>query len=301
MSILSENSVTTQTMSYNIFDLFRDWTVGGASGATGALVSQPAYNWKLDMQKGTKGSLNRRALFGGSGAAMIGEWVTVASQNALYAKSKTMSIPQTIAAPVAGAISAIPLSVCEMLMDFHRQNVMGWQLQSRSLPKTRPPSYWSTTSKIVKQHGARALFRGVRYTCLREAINSMALNIWAEKISKKTQDHFSDHPMVSHLVGGSLSGVMAAICSHPFDTMKVNSQNGIMVGYAHSKCFSAARKRYEELFLGMPKRKAFVKTSAEVFKDLYKGLLPRSITSTLFITGVYLSRPLFESALVKKE
>ncbi len=270
-------------MSTNLIN----WASGFASGTTAVCATQWLYNIKLDQQKGKKTQRNIKCLFAGLGAAIPGDALGVAIQNSVFERAKS-SLNERNAAVLGGALSAIPLTMCEIVMDFHRQNIEAYGKTTRVLR----PSYLQTIIKLVNQNGPLVLFRGMKCTMGREAINALAWTLWTNRISESIEPHVSN-PLISRIAGGVLSGLLAAVISHPLDTAKVKLQNGMTTGYLHTEMLSAVRKSCTTECAKNGTTQGIINVSHAIAKEAFLGVKPRAGVLAIFITTLNLSNEFY--------
>lgn len=284
----------------------QNWLVGGASGAMGAFVSQPAYNWMLDVVKNKRWSvelkkgniqlLHPRILFGGAVAGMMGEAVNVSTAN-LSNEQLKKRLPPIWSSLTAGAIAGATLTVFEIAMDYHRQNVSEWQKQQKSGHASRSPHYIDTLRKLVKKQGYRALLSGIKCTMAREALTTSAWAHFGDLLADKCATYVP-HPFLAKLSGGILAGGSVALFIQPLNAARINIQNGISTGFAHDKIVQAVKGAYAQK-KHSGKFKAATEVAYAACSDLYKGTGPRTVVTVIYIAGTYLTYTFFSDAVKK--
>jgi len=177
-------------------------------------------------------------------------------------------------------------------MDHHRQNI---EIQGKNQNAPRP-SYFRTISKMVNENGAKMLLRGVKCTMGREAINTLAWTLWTNRITNSLEPQIGN-PLTAKIIGGVVSGILAAIISHPLDTMKVKIQNGMTTGFVHQKMLSAVRASYKTECEKSTAPQALAHVSRALSKEAFSGVAHRAGVLAIFITAVNISNSHYKKAL----
>lgn len=302
------NTVITQPSSNSgLIEHTKNVFAGTGAGIATAYAAQPLYNYKLDLQKGVKGSWHPRILWGGVTASVVGDALGLAAQNSIFEgvkkaltqnKARDLTSTENMALAVfSGGSSAIPLTASELVMDYHRQNVAAWKKINTGAGQlaTKVPGYRDTIKKIIVQQGIRGLFRGVKCTGGRETCNVVALKSGTDFFADQCKEYVS-HPLLAKALGGVLAGGFSVYVSHPFDTAKVKIQNGITTGYMHANCMSALKKGYQVERRTNSRCVAAAKVAKAVVQESYKGAMPRTGVVAICIATASVSIPCVNAA-----
>ena len=129
----------------------------------------------------------------------------------------------------------------------------------------------------------------------REAINTLAWTLWTNRITEAAEPHMP-HPLMAKIVGGTFSGIIAAVLSQPLDTAKVKIQNGLTTGYLHGSILSAISCSYKTQCARDGMIKAAFTISQQIAKEAFLGIGPRAGVLAIFITTVNLSNEHYNKA-----
>jgi solute carrier family 25 2-oxodicarboxylate transporter 21 len=151
----------------------------------------------------------------------------------------------------AGAMSALVYSPVDLITI---------QQQKREL------NFWYTTKSLIQNHGFLGIYRGFLPCACREAIYTAGYLGLAPVITARLMNSndapstlFQERPLMASITGACLAGTVAAILTHPIDTIKTNLQSD-MTGEIWSSTRQAFSKLYRE----------------DGFGSLYRGMIPRT-------------------------
>lgn len=201
-----------------------DVLLGGFAGTLNCMIGMPLLTLKFCLQSGQPlplsilgwyrgvlvqtGSAAPIAAFQMLANGMMSKIVSGAGPFAARMKRRLNTTERLVAALSAGVLSAVIYTPVDLLT-----------IQQQRLGLTLSGCF----SYVVQEHGVQGLLHGVLAMSLREGIFSLGMfgltPIIAEAIMKKFKGKES-MAMVSQIVGSTIAGVIAAVLTHPMDTIK---------------------------------------------------------------------------------
>lgn len=236
---------------------------GSLIGAAEVAIDHPLWVIKTRMQNKEKFTLSPRILYRGITANMASMMpitaIQVAATNVLEAtffpvtqnnKPQVNSELQNIACAFVGGAASASVSTGTELVMAHMTPKRGF-LQ---------------TAKWFNTMGFRRLNTGFVGTATRDGIFTIGFMKAPILVEKQLVNLFPNHRKVSSAISGPLAGVLAAVASHPFDSIKTRQQKA-----AHQS------------------KLTFMEAASQIIKNdgffaLYKGLAPRSTRVVSAIT-----------------
>jgi len=143
----------------------------------------------------------------------------------------------------------------------------------------------TTLRRITSQYGVTSLYRSIGCTAIREGVYSVGyLGVCPIIQSRLAEvEALKDKPYTTWILGAFSAGLMGAVCSHPFDTIKTRMQGNLETSTSNEyRHFSgAARAVYNEgqMFAGMVPRGLRILGATIIlstFKEQAGGWLERS-------------------------
>ena len=234
----------------------RDTGDGVVLGTVTATGYQPFAAVKNALQQQRAVNLNPKILYRGYSNTLQGIIATTALQPPMNALIKQLisgdensTYTNITAAFLAGCSSAIVASPFE-LMVAQRQKT---QLAAGDVIKS-----------VIMPQGIKTAWRGLPATAAREGIFTVGYLTLADTIGSSITQ--SDNKLINSVIGGIPAGVIAALSTHPFDTIKTCMQSNLN------------EKEY----------KTFVNTAITIMqkegpKGFYAGITPRVTAFVLLI------------------
>lgn len=246
MILVSLNYVNTMQQEKNnqeshLKTFLKDIVVGSLTGISEVTVNQPLVGIKNALQQSQP--IRPKKLYKGYCVNALSMAPITAMQvctNSIFQRilssGKDLSIKDKIlSAFLAGAISSLVSSPSELIM-IKQQN--------------HGKNFYQTLKNLLKEKKIRSLTRGIVPTAFRDGGFSTGYLALSQIISKELEK-VTDHQ--NKLLGGVLAGILSAIVTHPFDTIKTQMQ-------AHDQNLTTTLRTYDQ----------------EGFKTLFKGLIPRT-------------------------
>ena len=218
-------------------------------------IYQPFAAIKNRLQQGLPIDWRPSVLYRGGSSTLQGMMASTALQppikhiiEYLIPGDKT-AYTQFAAAALAGGASALTAAPFELMMIQRQKN----SASSQEIIK-----------KIIMPQGIKTAWRGLPVTALREGGFSVGYLALTDIIASYLTN--SDNPVVKSIVGGVPAGIIAALSTHPFDTIKTRMQTN----------------------LDQPKYKTASSTLITIvqkdgIKGLYAGVVPRMTACALLI------------------
>ena len=166
----------------------------------------------------------------------------------LNGEKRKLSDKETIqTAAGAGAISALVYSPVDLTT-----------IQQQKLSKNP----FQTVSFLAKEYGVQSLFRGFSACAVREAIYTAGYLGLAPVITShlSTTDYFKDSPLLASISGACAAGTIAAILTHPVDTVKTIIQADVAATQ-----YSNARSTMITLY------------NEQGIQSMFRGAIPRTV------------------------
>lgn len=198
--------------------------VGMASGVLEVAVDQPLVTLKNELQKDGKLNFSLRVLYGGFSANATGMALVTAVQAAVNNTLKAWWHPTDrlealnfASAGAAGAASALVACPSELVMDRQREN--------EKRPMSRKPTYSWTVKELTREWGLAGLYRGLLPTMVRDSGFTVAYAAGAPYLKERLKPYLGE--WMATAVSGATAGVVGALATHPFDTLKTWRQAGM--------------------------------------------------------------------------
>lgn len=163
---------------------------------------------------------------------------------------------------VAGIVASSLLTFVERLMIIEQVGFS--QLKTNHVK----PQVFEIASYILKQEGAKGLYKGFIPTVMRESINSMFYFGFSKIFHQKIQQHVADEK--AKVLSYALSGAASGFLTTPFDLIKTRMQKQI----GQTSCSS-----WDEV-------KAATGGEIGQFRALFKGALARSAMLSTIMVGM---------------
>ena len=195
--------------------------IGAACGSIEVCVMQPSVYWKTELQQGRFNLLRavspRYAYRGTVIAATSIAPITAIQFSVNGACLSALSGLQPITASmlssvVAGVVSAAVQSPCQLL-EINQQKHGG--------------SVLAIGRRVVDTHGLAGMWRGASMTAAREAMFCCSYLSSAPLLSAAIRDRTTLGESPSALAGAALAGTVAAVLTHPADTLKTRLQGDL--------------------------------------------------------------------------
>ncbi|MCE5318115.1 MAG: MC/SLC25 family protein [Parachlamydia sp.] len=231
--------------------------VGMASGVLEVAVDQPLVTLKNELQKGGKLNFSARVLYGGFSANATGMALVTAVQagvnNALKGWWQNRSTDGAEAlnfasASLAGATSALVACPSELLMDRQRENEKAYEEARHKGQAPQRPTYSRTVTELTREWGLAGLYRGLFPTMVRDSGFTVAYAAGAPYLKERLRPYLGE--WMATAVSGATAGVVGALVTHPFDTLKTWRQAGL----AHEVWQGTLQKSLQELYKGFVPR-----------------------------------------------
>ncbi len=224
----------------HIKSFLKDIVVGSLTGISEVTVNQPLVGIKNALQQSQ--SIEPKRLYRGyfvNALSMAPITAIQISANSIFQKllsnDKDLSIKDKIlSAFLAGAISSLVSSPSELIM-----------IKQQNYGK----NFCQTLKNLLKEKKIKSLTKGIVPTAFRDggfSTGYLALSQITSKELEKVIGHQNE------LLGGILAGILSAIVTQPFDTIKTQMQ-------AHDQNLTTTLRFYQD-----------------GFKSLFKGLIPRT-------------------------
>lgn len=127
-------------------------------------------------------------------------------------------------------------------------------------------------SKMLKQHGARGLFKGLTPTIMRDTPFSAIY--WTSYESYKKFYNTTNPDMLQSFIGGAIAGTIAALITCPFDVIKTHQQIEFGEKFLYSTNGNGANGRRKKPMSSTHQTiRNILNTSG--FRGFYAGLIPR--------------------------
>lgn len=147
------------------------------------------------------------------GTTAIQFFATGFFQKILATKGRAMSDGQKVTAAFLGGLaSGVPNSLWELTM-IQQQRFGG--------------SVGACYSRLIKQHGASSLFRGMTTTLGREGMFTMAMLGITPAIQENLVTRFGWDANLGLAIGALTGSLLSATATHPLDTIKVSFLNNL--------------------------------------------------------------------------
>jgi len=195
--------------------------LGTLAGGIEVCIDQPMLYWKNAVQQNLKFTLNPKIVYRGLGASVTNMGVLTGLQfiSTGYIKSiitggveRDMSSAENIVSGfLGGALSGIVCCPMELVMIQQQRwggNIVG------------------TPARIMSNHGATGLARGMISSVIREAVFTAGMLGLAPSIQTILEKK-DVNSITAGVAGAMCGGVMAATLSHPLDTVKTCMQGDI--------------------------------------------------------------------------
>lgn len=232
--------------------------------STTATLYQPFATIKNELQQGKplkelvkKIVSNPSTLYSGYPSTLTGMLASTALQPPMKAiieqfvpGDKSAAHTQLTTAFLAGCASAITAAPCELMM-----------IQRQKNPTL---SYNGIIKNIIMSQGAKTAWRALPVTALREGGFSIGYLALTDIIASKITD--SDNPVIRSTAGGIPAGIIAALSTHPFDTIKTRMQSNL------------SKKEYKTLVNTL-----MTIVQKDGLKGLYAGAIPRMTACMVLI------------------
>jgi len=255
------------------FSSFEQTVIGAMSGVCEVLSTQPTVAVKNALQEGRPLSFTPQFMYRGVAVNALSIAPITAVQfgaNRALApffadKNGNLTSGRKLATSgTAGMISGLVSGPAELVMI---------QQQRTGL------SMGATLSNLVSQKGPTIIGKGLTlagardglYMCFVLGTTPVLTQIFEEKLGS---------PGLAFTAGGLISGIGAAICTHPFDTMKTRVQGNALEPTQLSSV-EVARNIYKEGGIG----------------NFYKGFVPRGIRLVAAMFILNMSKTHFENTL----
>lgn len=213
--------------------------VGAMAGVTEVFIQQPTVAWKNAMQEGRPrpwGPQMYRGVFVNAASIAPTNATQFAVNFALCDLAERMSgepspAQRLAAAAAGGATSALIATPAELVMlqqQKHGGTLMG------------------TAVDVARQHGVRALFRGLESAAVRDAIYVgcyMGVAPVLREHLLATSETCRANPGWTKLGAGLFAGIAAAVSSHPFDTIRTLQAANPGSGAYYNLAFPSAFRR----------------------------------------------------------
>lgn len=257
--------------------LLQNIFVGSVSGAAGITLVQPMNYFKTIKQtepvkidkigpdssnsktvlKGLKQSLNQLKTFKlklnwyrGLGCNIASFSPVVAFQTSVNGGLSKVMDP-LFAASISGILSAVIVCPTEGIM-----------IQQQKTGK----DFKRTVSHIFSQYGITGFYRAIVPTMIREGVFTAAY-LGAVPLIKKRLTAKKFNEWQAHIIAGTVSGSIAAIVSHPFDTNKTQRQGDFLL---KAPMINAIFQK--EAFAGLGWRVAMIISLSTIMSFLQEGI-----------------------------
>lgn len=208
-------SQTRQEQTSSSMAVMKGLIYGSAAGATEVLADHPFWTMKTRSQQGKPFTLNYRVLYQGLVPNMMSMMPITAAQFGVNAAFKslvfgeTMTPSQTMmAAVMAGVVAAGIAGPTERVMTYQKAGV----------------SFTKTAAAMIKQGGYRTLAAGLAATAIRDGGFTAGIFAGADIVKAQIKDYCPGDR--SATIAGSVgAGVVAALVTQAFDTMKTQQQS----------------------------------------------------------------------------
>jgi solute carrier family 25 (mitochondrial 2-oxodicarboxylate transporter), member 21 len=153
-----------------------------------------------------------------------------------------------VAAAGAGAISAVVYSPVDLLT-----------IQQQKLHL----NLWNTTRTLIENFGVSGLYRGFSACVAREALYTAGYLGLAPVFTSRLvgeSEYLRDRPLAASILGACAAGTLAAVTTHPIDTVKTCLQSD-MEGKTWKNTFGTMKTLMNTGGIG----------------SLYRGMLPRTV------------------------
>eukprot|EP01130_Rhizamoeba_saxonica_P010227 TRINITY_DN418_c0_g1_i2.p1 TRINITY_DN418_c0_g1~~TRINITY_DN418_c0_g1_i2.p1 ORF type:complete len:294 (+),score=46.73 TRINITY_DN418_c0_g1_i2:84-965(+) len=192
--------------------------IGALGGTMETLIQMPLVTMKICVQEGRPYPKSFKAWY-------RGVWIIAGSIAPVHAiqlfsngvitkmlrngSDRDLSLPEVfLSASIAGSISALFYGPADLLV-----------IQQQKLNK----SLFGTLSVLTQKFGKFAVFRGLGSSVIREALYScgyIALAPIFSKVLRQHSDYFVHNHLKTAIVSSTIAGIIAAILTHPIDTVK---------------------------------------------------------------------------------
>lgn len=205
--------------------IYIESVAGGGASAIAVAAIQPMITKKMLRQQhsGTT-TLQKTALASGSrfahlahtarfyykgGAGLAGSFIpTTALQTGANELYSSLGLGPIAAPAAAGASSALFACPAEQIMTYQKQQNLSWT---------------QAVVRLYTRHGASSFFRALQETAVREALFTAGY-VWMAPYLKRKLEEVGASPIMATAGSITVSGAVAATCSHTVDTRKTIKQ-----------------------------------------------------------------------------
>lgn len=187
-------------------DKIKTAATGAISGGVETLINHPLWALKTRMQCGAPFTLNPKILYRGF-AANVGMAASIVSYRFISADYLGANIYGAFATGFSSAFATAPI---ELVLTYKQL------LDTKQSKQSLGALYFD----VVKRYGVSAGLTGMPTIACRDGCNSFALFFLAPYLKTEFAENFSISDAKASLAAGISAGVVAAVSSHPFDTIK---------------------------------------------------------------------------------
>ncbi|CAM6091843.1 unnamed protein product [Calypogeia fissa] len=239
--------------------------VGALSGIIEVLLQQPSVSIKNSIQDKKPIYWNPRVLYRGVGvnATSIAPIIAIQFGFNSFLQRRLTNNPtalQTVAiAGAAGMVSSLCSGPAELLMIQQQKSGLSFPRQAHA---------------VASKHGWLSIFRGLSPTAVREGIFTACYlgmkPIVQEELMLWPGHSLENRPNLTSFLAASTSGLLAAVVTHPFDTIKTRMQANLDV----------------PIYRTMTSTAKVVWTEGGI-RQLYSGIIPRTqrVVCAVYIYG----------------
>jgi len=204
-------------------DVVVDAGIGAVAGMAEVTVNQPLIYFKNSIQTGAKIASNPAVWYRGyltnvgtlAPITAIQVSATTILSNVLFGKapSQANDAEKSISAVGAGALSGLISGPSESII-LHQQRT--------------GEGTFAALKSIRSDAGWKGVFRGTSYAMFRDGLFTAGFMAGAPMLVKRLRDDYNLSEPTARLAGGCAAGALAAVLTHPADTIKTRLQRDYM-------------------------------------------------------------------------